>query len=799
MKQHISKNAGRHRQNERRVLMTKALQNQHIRLEACTSQIPYQERIYLTGDTGDKLVLESFPYVTALQDDRPYAVYYQDAETVEEATVENGVLRIRIEHPDYTRIREISLESRMQPDGNNTEDSCPHTLHFRVTTKAKKKLGLRAIEDKWDYKIPKRETDTSLEGPLDFVWSQRIKTVPMDIVSHYNFRTPVVMFQQGSVFAGIIAGLEGVTAQDLDRLPLGMDLNVTENTHPWFSFGGIGIKGVDPDQPCEAGHTHIVRGHDRAFVQIHLEEGESCTYCYSILVKEAPESLGYRDAVRYLWKRYHAYRENTCHDLYENIRFPGVFTLQQWEKEIWDKQAQADFYTYEKNGKTVGAITGRRQGEWFSRTDYKHDAWFACWLQELVTGYGMYRYGIKTDDSKWLLRAEQILNLILAAPRTKGMFPVICYLEEDGTETWLRDDGWAGYYKEFHTLQMSYTAWLLTLWAQHVFPERKNDILEFCISYAEFLISVQHIDGCIPSWFNTEGEPSRLQFRDFNAETAASAIFLLELGELTGRQDFIEGGMLAVDFIEVKVRPRQRWFDLETFLSCAKKSFAFYDGITAQYPQCNLSQIFAAFAYLKRYRMTHQPEHLTKAEEVLDYLLLTQQIWNHPGIQIDTFGGFTVQNTDNEWNDAREALCAILLYEAYLDTGRWEYLERSASAMHGGFQNLPYENWAHCGYEGMQYDSSLLWGGGIILTAAEYLDNKLELINIDVNEKKALGLWGIQVTQTQIDGNEIRLQARIPDRLQKEPIYVRIYGASASDYRVFLNGSSVSGRETSGR
>lgn len=779
--------------------MTKTLQNQHIRLEACTSQIPYQERIYLTGDTGDKLVLESFPYVTALQDDRPYAVYYQDAETVEEATVENGVLRIRIEHPDYTRIREISLESRMQPDGNNTEDSCPHTLHFRVTTKAKKKLGLRAIEDKWDYKIPKRETDTSLEGPLDFVWSQRIKTVPMDIVSHYNFRTPVVMFQQGSVFAGIIAGLEGVTAQDLDRLPLGMDLNVTENTHPWFSFGGIGIKGVDPDQPCEAGHTHIVRGHDRAFVQIHLEEGESCTYCYSILVKEAPESLGYRDAVRYLWKRYHAYRENTCHDLYENIRFPGVFTLQQWEKEIWDKQAQADFYTYEKNGKTVGAITGRRQGEWFSRTDYKHDAWFACWLQELVTGYGMYRYGIKTDDSKWLLRAEQILNLILAAPRTKGMFPVICYLEEDGTETWLRDDGWAGYYKEFHTLQMSYTAWLLTLWAQHVFPERKNDILEFCISYAEFLISVQHIDGCIPSWFNTEGEPSRLQFRDFNAETAASAIFLLELGELTGRQDFIEGGMLAVDFIEVKVRPRQRWFDLETFLSCAKKSFAFYDGITAQYPQCNLSQIFAAFAYLKRYRMTHQPEHLTKAEEVLDYLLLTQQIWNHPGIQIDTFGGFTVQNTDNEWNDAREALCAILLYEAYLDTGRWEYLERSASAMHGGFQNLPYENWAHCGYEGMQYDSSLLWGGGIILTAAEYLDNKLELINIDVNEKKALGLWGIQVTQTQIDGNEIRLQARIPDRLQKEPIYVRIYGASASDYRVFLNGSSVSGRETSGR
>ena len=259
--------------------MTKILQDHHIRLEALTDQETYQEKIYLTTGGGETLVLESFPHVTALQDERLYAVYYQEAEVVEEATVDNGILRVHIEHPDYTRIREISLTDCMQTGGTVMKDSCPHTLHFRVTTTAKKKLNFRAIEDKWDYKITKREADTPLDGPLDFVWSQRIKTVPMDIVSHYNFRTPVVMFQQGSVFAGLIAGLEGVTAQDLDRLPLGMDLNVTENTHPWFSFGGIGIKGVDPDQPCEAGHTHIVRGSDRAFVQIHLNEGESCSYC----------------------------------------------------------------------------------------------------------------------------------------------------------------------------------------------------------------------------------------------------------------------------------------------------------------------------------------------------------------------------------------------------------------------------------------------------------------------------------------------------------------------------------------
>lgn len=749
---------------------------------------PYRERIYLTDGEEEMLVLESFPHVTSLQDDRLYAVYYQDDSRVEEMESAGGNAKIRIEHPDYTLIREVSMDRLLMKEDSGTADGGENVINFRVTLTAKKKLDLRAIEDKWNYMIPKRETDTELEGPLDFVWSQRIKTFRTEVVSHYNFRTPVVMMQQNEVFAGIIAGLEGISEADLKALPLGMDLDVTENEHPWFSYGGIGIRGVEPDQPCEAGHTHIVRGSDKSFIQIQMEAGEARTYCYSIMVSNERPKLGYRRALRYIWERYSSYRDKTSSGLAENVRFPGICTLEQWEREIWDKRAVEDYYTYEKGGKTVGAVTGRRQGEWFSRTDYKHDAWFACWLQELVTGYGMYRYGQKRGSKEWINRSEQILDLILSAPQTKGMFPVICYLEEDGEETWLRDDGWAGYRNEFHTLQMSYTAWLLICWARSVFPQRRQDILDFCIPYGEFLVQAQHEDGCIPSWFGEDGKPSRLQFRDFNAETAASAIFLLELGEITGREEFTSGGMLALEFIEKYVRPRQRWFDLETFLSCAKKPFSFYDGYTAQYPQCNLSTIFAAFACLKRSRITGDPRHLETAQEVLDYLLLTQQVWDHPGIKIDTFGGFTVQNTDNEWNDAREALCAILLYEYYIDTGRWEYLERAAAAMQDGFQNLPYENWAHCGYEGMQYDSSLLWGCGIILTAAEYLDKKMGMIFADPAEKKALGLWGIKVKEAGFSENEVHLQAEIPESLREEEITIQILSKAGDEYRVFLNG-----------
>lgn len=733
----------------------------------------YLEKVYLKNGQGEEqLVLESFPYVTVFQDSRPYAVYYQDDTRAESIEAGQDGAKVMLVHPDYTVSREISMDQILTRDGKEYKKQGQeekNIINIRVTVTAKKKLDLRAVEDKWNYMIPIRETDTEMEGPLDFVWSQRIKTHPTDIVSHYNFRTPIVMMQQGKIFSGIIPGLEGVTGEDLEKLPLGMDLNVTENLHPWFSFGGIGIKGLEPDQPCEAGHTHIIRGSDKAFVQIHLEAGESCTYCYSLMVSEEKEKLGYRTAKSYIWDRYRAYRKKSLEGLAENVRFPGTFTLEQWEQRIWEETATQDFYTYEKDGKTIGAITGRRQGEWFSRTDYKHDAWFACWLQEMVTGYGMYRYGEKTGNQEWLTRAEQILDLILLAPRCHGMFPMICYLEKDGTETWLKDDGWAGYYQEYHTLHMSYTAWLMLCWAKGVFPERKQEILDFCIPYGEFLVNAQHEDGCIPSWFGEDGKPSRVQFRDFNAETAASAVFLLELGEITGRETFAESGMRAVGFVDCCVRPRQRWFDLETFLSCAKKSFRFYDGITAQYPQCNLSAIFAGFAYLKKYRITKKEEDKEKAAEVLDYLLLTQQVWDHPGIHIDTYGGFTVQNTDNEWNDAREALCAILLYEYYMDTGNWEYLERSAAAMMDGFQNLPYENWAHCGYEGMQYDSSLLWGGGMILTAAEYLDKRLGHIFADPERAKAIGLWGIEVQEMETAGEEIHIRAKIRNTWIKPP------------------------------
>ncbi len=175
-------------------------------------------------------------------------------------------------------------------------------------------------------------------------------------------------------------------------------------------------------------------------------------------------------------------------------------------------------------------------------------------------------------------------------------------------------------------------------------------------------------------------------------------------------------------FIAREVVPRQRWFDFETFLSCARKPYSFYDPWTAQFPQNNLSQTQAAAAWLRIYQLTHRPEDLEAGTRVLDYLLLTQQVWNNPALSPKMVGGFTTQNTDAEWSDAREAYDAALLWDYYRATGSEEYLERAVAAARSTFAVAPWENWAHTGYKDESGAmTGFHWGPGSGMTSVQIL------------------------------------------------------------------------------
>jgi hypothetical protein len=334
---------------------------------------------------------------------------------------------------------------------------------------------------------------------------------------------------------------------------------------------------------------------------------------------------------------------------------------------------------------------------------------------------------------------------------------------------------------------MSWTAYWMLEWAKNLTPNRKREILAFARPYGDFLVKHQLASGMIPSWYDKDLKP-RSEFLDFNAETAASALFLASLAEATGNRTYLNAATQAMEFITREVLPRERWFDFETFLSCARKPFGFYDPWTAQYPQNNLSQIQAAKAYLELFRATKNPEYLEFGTRVLDYLLLTQQLWNNPAFSPKIVGGFTTQNTDAEWSDARESYAAVLLWDYYKETGTQEYLERAVAAARSTFAVAPWENWAHTGY--IDEPGALTgfhWGAGSGMTSIEMMYPVLGDAFINLDTKKGVGFNACSLRHVTVRNHSISFDIYTFPALR--PVTIRFSGVDPhASYQITWNG-----------
>lgn len=334
-------------------------------------------------------------------------------------------------------------------------------------------------------------------------------------------------------------------------------------------------------------------------------------------------------------------------------------------------------------------------------------------------------------------------------------------------------------------------------WAQDLTPERKTEVLHFVKPYGDFLLRQQLPSGVIPSWYDSSLHP-RAEFRNFNAETAPSALFLVNLGTVTGDHRYIAAAERAMDFTTKEVVPRQRWFDFETFLSCARKNYDFYDRWTAQYPQNNLAEIEAPRAWLDLFHATHKREYLDRGIKSLDYLLLTQQVWNNPSFSPKLLGGFTTQNTDAEWSDARQSYAATLLFDYFRETGNFEYLERAIAAARSTFAVAPWENWAHTGY--IDEPGALTgfhWGTGSAMTSVEMMSPVLGDALIDIKANKGVGFDECSIKDVHIDSESIAFHIESPKK--QRTFLVRFMGIDPSrQYVVSWNHSPaqvIPGRE----
>jgi hypothetical protein len=105
--------------------------------------------------------------------------------------------------------------------------------------------------------------------------------------------------------------------------------------------------------------------------------------------------------------------------------------------------------------------------------------------------------------------------------------------------------------------------------------------------------------------------------------------------------------------------------------------------------------IQAGFAELRLFELTGNTSRLEWGERILGRLSLTQTVWSHPDLTPVLSGGFTTQNTDTEWSDNRQHLCAVLYLQYYfaITPRNPEYLERAVAALRSTFAIAPFENW----------------------------------------------------------------------------------------------------------
>ncbi|MBK8034587.1 MAG: hypothetical protein IPK17_34810 [Chloroflexi bacterium] len=214
------------------------------------------------------------------------------------------------------------------------------------------------------------------------------------------------------------------------------------------------------------------------------------------------------------------------------------------------------------------------------------------------------------------------------------------------------------------------------------------EIIDYCTSYAVFLLEHQRASGAIPAWVRTGTlEPSDI-LKD-SAETSASVHFLAELYQLTGDQRFLAAAVKAAEFIIAETLTTGKWEDYETYFSCATlwdgKRLGEKDPHTGMYPANTLCIQWAADGFYSLYQATGERRFLEAGLSALDQLCLYQQVWNASFLTVPTFGGFCSQNTDGEWSDLRTGLFALTLLNYYSVTGNPEYFERAIAAQRSCF------------------------------------------------------------------------------------------------------------------
>jgi hypothetical protein len=395
------------------------------------------------------------------------------------------------------------------------------------------------------------------------------------------------------------------------------------------------------------------------------------------------------------------------------------------------------------------------------------------WFNNVRSAYGAAWLARRLGDEELESRASLVREFALASPRPYGFFPAVLYLVGDRM-IWRKGTRGFTILNRYHLADSCTTAYHLLEWHRDLGEEPRA--LEACRQQAEEVMKLQLPSGAFPAWFGfkrgrTVIDPCLAE----SAESASAVMFLALLAGITGEEEYLRSAQAGGDFLIDEVVTPNIWYDYEAFFSCSPKPVGWVDPRSGCRPENTMCVIWTAAAFLQLYRACGEKRYLEAGRQALDRLLAYHQVWDPSFLSINVFGGFASQNTDAEWNDARQGLIAPLLIDYYHATGEPEFFERGIATLRACFTTMylgrePYiplrpsvlggieENYAHFGYDVPTPGYlNLDWGAGSSVYAAARILSRHGHVYVDLPSGRAFGIDACTVDELKVEGMTVNL------------------------------------------
>lgn len=558
-------------------------------------------------------------------------------------------------------------------------------------------------------------------GKPDATFLPGIRPRKDGVVGDHFFRSPIATAQKGELAVTVMPDLD--VLKDNRYMPTILDLDAANGVvdAPLISYGFADYKLVG----------HVYYTNDSSMTK---PVPPQLLLAHEILLDAQAEPFGaYQKAAKYQWDRYgHRYFDKVLSQAmpfeeYAKVCIPAA--LNEEETGGW--------FEHELNGHIVGGMPsgwGRMEG-WVS---------WQPWFNQLRSAWGMRWWGKRLGEKDWVEKADKMLNLALAAPMDRGAVPTTYLSKTKGWKGSLitpdprcyydlTNMAWKGIWmlrwldfedcprRDEILRQCREMAKLM------VSKQNRDGSIPTWLDKDLNVVPVldRSAQTALPVWFLVDlvDFESALILNEHDAAVAKSSANDLSESQLTSlktdiaqiqvRIASLNKGMEQIaagaDFLAGEVVNGQYWYDYETFFSCSPKTCFQRDGQhnhekmrdphTLQAPQNTLSMHWTAEALQRsasvlrvRTARFHQLEKATvgysyskwraAALKALDTMVLSQNVWPISYRKAAyTYGGFGVQNSDGEYNDARQAQFGDTLCDFGAALGRQDYFERGVASI----------------------------------------------------------------------------------------------------------------------